>query len=553
MKIAPGQDRLLATAALLLLSAICFYAFSPALKAGFINFDDYDYIQRNPMVSGGLSLQNISLAFTSYHASNWHPLTWISHMLDVTLFGIYPPAFHLENILLHLANMLLLVLLFQRMTGRFWAAFCVGALFGLHPLRVESVAWIAERKDVLCTLFFLLTLLAYTAYARKQNPVHYTMVFFCLAFGLLAKPMLVTTPFVLLLLDYWPLRRAGAHKGPRQLFRLVLEKVPLFLLCGLASYLTWQAQQSAGAIASTTDMELRQRVLVAANAYLAYLEKSFYPANLALFYPMAPLSDARLLLCAGVLLACTILALAFGRKRPYLPVGWFWYAGMLVPVAGFVKVGGQALADRYTYLPLIGLYAALVWLISDLTQRKTGRSIPRWLPPALMVLLIPSMAWLTHAQAGLWQDCRTLYEATLSRTSDNFIIHFNLGKLLADRNEPQGALEQYEAVLDINPYYFKALNNMAWILATSPQDSVRDGDRAIALVDRAMRIAGRHNPGLMDTLAAAYAESGLYETAASVARQAAVIAEQTGQPDLAAEINAHAALFASGKTLRANK
>ncbi len=553
MNTASNQNRLLPAAALLLLTALCFYAFSPALNGGFINFDDYDYIQRNPMVSGGLSLKNITLAFTTYHASNWHPLTWISHMLDVQLFGFNPRFFHLENILLHLANMLLLVLLLWRMTGRFWQAFCVGALFGLHPLRVESVAWIAERKDVLCALFFLLTLLAYTAYVRSQRPLRYALVFLCLALGLLSKPMLVTTPFVLLLLDFWPLQRLGKQKDTRQLLRLILEKIPLFLLCGLVSFLTWQAQQSAGAIASETEMEFGRRLIVAANAYLAYIEKSFVPINLAVFYPMAPVSEARIMLCTGVLLACSVLALILGRKRPYLPVGWFWYAGMLVPVAGFVKVGGQAMADRYTYLPLIGLYVALVWWTAEILVRSFSKKNSRRLAAVVILLLLFAMTLITYAQAGLWRDCRTLYEATLARTDNNFIIHYNLGKLLADRHDPAGALEQYEAVLDSNPNYFKALNNMAWILATSPDDSVRDGDRAIALVDRAMRVAGRHNPGLLDTLAAAYAESGLYETAASMARQAAIIAERSNQAGLAAEINAHAALFASGKPLRASQ
>lgn len=544
------RNRPYAILALALLAGLCLYAFSPVLNAGFINFDDYDYLQRNPMVNNGLSLHSFSLAFFTYHASNWHPLTWISHMLDVELFGFNPMVFHLENLLLHLANMLLLILLLWRMTGSFWKAFCVGALFGLHPLRVESVAWIAERKDVLCALFFLLTLLSYAAYVRKPRPARYILVFCCLALGLLAKPMLVTAPFVLLLLDYWPLQRVGSHTDKGRLVRLLWEKVPLFLLAGVSSVLTWLAQQSAGAIASSTDLSFGRRFAVAADAYVAYLEKTFVPMDLAVFYPMSALSDTRVLFCCGLLAGCTLLVLYLARMRPYLPVGWFWYAGMLVPAAGFVKVGGQAFADRYTYLPMIGLYIAFVWGSSDLLRTAWAQKLPRLLPAGVMAVLVLLMAFLTHTQTLLWQDCRTLYEATLSRTSDNYIVHYNLGKLLADRNDPQGALEQYEAVVDINPGYFKALNNMAWLLATTPDASVRDGDRAIALVEQAMRIAGRHNPGLMDTLAAAYAESGLYETAASIARQAAAIAGHAGMTGLAQEINAHALLFTSGKPLR---
>ncbi len=538
--------------ALTLLSGLCLYAFSPVLHGGFINFDDYDYLLRNPMVGHGLNLHTLSLAFTTFHASNWHPLTWISHMLDVELFGMNPVAFHLENMLLHLANMLLLIALLRRMTGSFWKAFCVGALFGLHPLRVESVAWIAERKDVLCAFFFLLTLLSYTAYVRKPGLLRYLIVFFCLALGLLAKPMLVTAPFVLLLLDYWPLRRIESLKNRQMMLRLLWEKIPLFLLSGLACLMTWLAQQSAGAIASATDMEFGQRVLVAANAYLAYLEKTFFPADLALFYPMTPLSDTRILFCFALLAAVSILVLLMGRRRPYLPVGWFWYAGMLVPVAGFVKVGGQAFADRYTYLPQLGIFIIIVWAAAELLQSRKIRTAQQWLPAAVMVALLAVMTFQTQAQARLWQDCRTLYEATLARTSDNFIIHFNLGKLLADRKEPKAALEQYEAVLEIRPFYFEALNNMAWILATSPDDSVRDGYRSMSLVEKAMQIVGKNNPGLMDTLAAGYAEAQLYESAASIARQAAIIAEHAGLEDLAREISAHAALFASGQPLRDN-
>jgi len=377
-----SRPRLLA----LLLAFITFAAFLPATRFVFINYDDNDYVTANPPVQAGLSWAGVKWAFTTWHANNWHPITWISHMADCSLFGLNPGGHHLVNVLFHTANTVLLFVLVLRLTGALWPAAFVAALFGWHPLHVESVAWIAERKDVLSTFFALLALLGYAKYvaaAKIQNPkskVFFAGSLLAFALGLLAKPMLVTLPFVLLLLDYWPLQRFSLSA-----FRLSLlfEKFPFFLLTALSCMLTFLAQSQvvhgSSAVMSLGSVPLHYRLKNMPVAYVEYLWKLVWPAKLAVFYPLADIiPPVRVAGAVAVLLLISVVVWRCWRTRPYLPVGWLWFLGTLVPVIGLVQVGIQSIADRYTYVPLIGLFILVTWLAGDLAEQ--------WrLPPASQV------------------------------------------------------------------------------------------------------------------------------------------------------------------------
>ena len=348
----------------------------------FINLDDGSYVQHNRYVAGGLSVGNIVWAFTHRHAANWHPLTWISHMVDVQLFGLYSGGHHIVNAILHAFNGALLLILLARLTGRFWPSALTAAIFAVHPLRVESVAWIAERKDVLSGFFFLLTLLAYEQYVRRRLPGMFSIVALLFACGLMSKPMVVTLPAILLLLDYWPLdrvhlsqkvpRRPTLRGRPRDTFLvLVIEKIPLFILALVSCFITMWAQQTARELDS--HVPIVARFQTAFSAYVAYLAQGFWPVNLSPFYPVSAEPISKTFLAIGVVIVVGVLALWLSRKRPYFIIGWLWFLCMLIPVIGIVPVGGQAHADRYTYLPLIGIYMAVAFGLADLFQ---GRAVP---------------------------------------------------------------------------------------------------------------------------------------------------------------------------------
>jgi tetratricopeptide (TPR) repeat protein len=431
--------------------------FGRAAAFPFLNYDDPAYVFLNPHVKGGLTRENVAWAFTTFDASNWHPLTWLSLQLDATLFGADSAAgFHLTSAVLHAANVVLLFVALRGMTGALWRSALAAALFGLHPLRVESVAWIAERKDVLSGLFWMLALCAYAGYARRPGPGRFALVFDSLLLGLLAKPMLVTLPFVLLLLDYWPLRRtpfgrppAAPDPGhsPASLTRLVLEKAPLVVLVAASCAVTLVAQTRGGATRPLEHVPWPDRVGGALAAYVAYLWQTVWPASLAPLYPYrrVPLLSGEALGCAALLAFVTALCLRAARRLPYLPVGWLWYLGTLVPVIGLVQVGIQARADRYTYIPSIGLFLAAAWGAADLLDRLR---VPARARGALAAAALLAFAGCTWAQLGYWTDNVTLWQHTLEVTGPkNAVAQENLGIALLDprRQDPARALPHLRA------------------------------------------------------------------------------------------------------------
>jgi tetratricopeptide (TPR) repeat protein len=421
--------------------------FSPALANQFVNFDDYTYVYRNEHVLHGLSAENVRWAFTTYQAANWHPLTWLSLQLDASLWDAGPMGFHGTSVFLHGLNAALLFLALQALTGAYWRSAVVALLFALHPLRVESVAWISERKDVLSTCFGLLALLAYAGYARVPNAMRYLTVFVALALSLLCKPMLVTLPFLLLLLDWWPLARGLSR---RDWLRLTIEKVPLFLLVAASCAITYRAQSKEGAVMDLEDSPPIVRVANATISYATYLGKTAWPLNLAAYYPH-PGTALRVLpfVAAGLLLvALTIAAVALRQRAPYLLAGWLWFLGTLVPVIGLIQVGLQAYADRYTYFPQIGLLLALSWGVADLVQDR-GLEWKRAAGTLAGVTAVV-LAALTVQQIGVWHDSLTLWRHSLSvvRSATGLA---NLAETLEQSGEVTKAAALYREALALSP------------------------------------------------------------------------------------------------------
>jgi tetratricopeptide (TPR) repeat protein len=483
--------------------------FGQTLGHGFVSFDDNGYVYENPHVKSGLSLEGVAWAFTHSYEANWHPLTWLSHMLDCQLYDLKPWGHHLSNVLLHAAAAILLFLVLRRMTGRLWPSALVAAVFAVHPLRVESVAWVAERKDVLSGLFFMLTLAAYGRYVRRPSSLgRYLLVMLLFALGLLAKPMLVTVPFVLLLLDYWPLRRwnpssagsvprpcsawcpgtssAGTVPGALLLrssgtpLRLVLEKLPLLALAAASCVATLLAQ--AGAIVSVAHVPMRWRIANALVSYVAYLGQFFYPAGLAPLYPH-PEGAVAAWKVIGALLAITGITaavLAWRRRFPCLLVGWLWYLGMLLPVIGLVQVGVQAMADRYTYLPQIGLVLALAWGVADVAR---DWRCPRWIcgvAASLVLLLLAGCAW---RQTSYWRDTITLWTRTLDCTSRNSAAQNNLGGALYWQGRFNEAAAHFQTALEIRPDFAEAHNGLgsALLVCGHVNEAIAEFQTAVGL------------------------------------------------------------------------
>ncbi|MGE5800280.1 MAG: tetratricopeptide repeat protein [Syntrophaceae bacterium] len=441
----------------------------------FVRYDDDKYVLENPVVSNGLSLEGVRWAFRSFEQSNWHPLTWLSHMLDVQLFGLDAGKHHRVNLLIHILNTLILFVVLQRMTGALWKSGFVAALFALHPLHVESVAWVAERKDVLSTFFFLLTLLAYERYARRPGWWSYGLVSVCFVLGLLSKPMVVTLPFVLLLLDFWPLERFRseirggdepadnkAGSGMTSLLKtnraLFLEKIPLLVLSAISCVVTIAAQQSA--MKALDAVPFDARILNAVVAYAEYIYRCFVPIDLAVLYPYRSVTAGQVLGAAGLLVAVTALVV-HRRKTRSLMVGWFWYLGTLVPVIGLVQVGVQASADRYTYLPSIGLFILLTWLVAELSARLPYRAA---VLAAGAFLILTALSASTVSQTRYWLNSETLFEHALQATRDNYVIHSNLGAWLAGQGRMDDATRHYHEALRIKPDDGDARYNLANML-----------------------------------------------------------------------------------------
>ena len=604
----------------LALAALVWLVFGQTLQHEFVNFDDDVYVYQNPMAKGGLTCAGITWAFAHPHQANWHPLTTLSHMLDCQLYGLNPRGHHLTSVLLHGATAILLFLVLRQMTGSLWPSALVAALFAIHPLRAESVAWVAERKDVLSGFFFVLTLGAYARYVRQpKSALRYSLVLVLFALGLMSKPMLVTAPFVLLLLDYWPLRRIPEPRIGSIPRGVLLEKIPLLALAGASCVVTIFAQHEAIRQAQAVPMTLRiENALV---SYAAYLAQMVYPAGLAAAYPypLGGLPPLKIVLAILLLVAVSAAAFYWRRPRPWLMTGWLWYLGMLVPVIGLIQVGQQAHADRYTYLPQIGLCLLVTWTLVEWSARQPNR---RALFAAGAAASLALLAACARVQAAYWRDSESLWTHTLACTSDNalaesnlgnflyqknrldealvhcqktlelqpddvgannclgFILlqkgrvneaishfqtalraqatyspahnnlgmallqlgrvdeaiahfrsalehdssiadfHNNLGAALVRKGQFQEAVGNYEQALQLNPDYPGACNNLAWVLATCPQGSLRNGGRAVQLAQRADQLAGGDNLVILRTLAAAYAEAGRFREALETARRA---------------------------------
>jgi len=462
----------------MLLIALTWAGFGNVSQNDFITYDDPFYVTKNPDVNAGLTGRSVKWAFTVMHASNWHPLTWLSHMLDCELFGLNPKGHHLVNLALHTGNALLLFVLLRRLTGSLWRSGFIAALFAVHPMHVESVAWVSERKDVLSTFFGLSALLAYLHYVRWiRCPVSggtagtsrithhasrwYGLALLLFALSLMSKPMLVTLPCLMLLLDYWPLRRFEWDIGAanvQRLIRLTLEKIPFLLLTAASCVLTVLAQSKGGSVAPTTDVDLFQRMSNSIIAYGWYVWRLFVPVDQAIIYPLLPTRPEWQFLTALALLAgMTALCVWQTKHKPWLLVGWFWFLGVLVPVIGLVQVGMQAYADRYTYLSYVGLFLVLTWSVAELTKHWHARA--RVLAPAAAVLLA-LCAVATHYQVQFWKDDETLYRRALAVTEKNYIALNNLGFTLFERGEFEQAIELCEASLRIAPQFGEALNTI---------------------------------------------------------------------------------------------
>ena len=667
-----GPNRRQIIAIYLFLTLISLAVFSQTARYDFVNFDDDVYVYDARAIKAGLTIEGITVAFTKPHARNWHPLTTISHMLDCQLYSLKAGGHHATNVLLHTFAVLLLFRVLQQMTGSIWKSSLVAALFAIHPLHVESVAWVSERKDVLSAVFFFFMLSAYAWYARAPSIGRYLLVAGLFGAGLMSKPMLVTAPVVLLLLDFWPLRRTAPSeprfRRRRLVFRgessavgrLILEKLPLFALSAGACVVTFVVQKRA--VGAIPPLPLPWRVENAVVSYLIYIWQTLWPIRLAAFYPHPndTLALWEVTLATGLLVAITATAIVFRNKRPYMFTGWFWYLLMLIPVVGLVQVGEQGHADRYTYLPHVGLFLLIVWGVADVIQpyRSTWRVAA---VSALVVIL--ALATMAFIQTSYWRNSETLWTHALDVTFDNDFAHNNLGYLclnsgqldeaishfqaaamirhgktnkhynvgsafiemnladaLARKGESDEAMVHYQQAITLEPNYADAYynrgnlllakgqpddaiadwektlllqpndadahtslgnallrkgsideaiahyqtavalapddphsrNNLAWVLATSSDDTIRDGAKAVEFAQQAVAISGSREPQFVRTLAAAYAEAGRFSESIATAQQAAMIAKMQGKSRLANNLEKDVLLYRAYLPLRAN-
>ena len=614
----------------LLLAGITLAIYWPVRHYGMVYYDDPLFLTENAEINSGLNWHSLWWALSGILVANWHPVTSLSFVLGHQFWGTNPGAEHLVNVAFHAANAVLLFLVLNRMTQATWRSAMVAALFAWHPLRVESVAWISERKDVLCGFFFLLTLWTYARYAQGQSRVEgresragssnlaldsrrwtldYCMPLLFFTLALMSKPMAVTLPFVLLLLDVWPLRRISEGGGWRaelknarrpstlnpQLSTLLLEKWPFFALSGFFSGLTYWIQKNSAAVMEFGRLGLGDRINNAVSSCLQYLAKLLWPANLAAIYAFPKSHDpAEIWLVALLLLAVSALCVCQVARRPYLAVGWFWYLGMSVPIIGLVQVGGQAMADRYTYLPLMGPVISLVWLVADCFQAR------KILLSAAAAMVLVACAGLAGRQVQFWRNTMALFEHNVAVTPENAAAYYTLGlglehagdtnravvcyrvataifpgdieahKNLAHLFCQQGhwtaaekecntllalnpndsashlllaqvagslgraddAVFHFNEALRLNPDCVEAMNNLAWMLATSPEANIRNGARAVELAKRACELTHCKKTVYIGTLAAAQAEAGRFDDAMATAQKAIALARQNGELDL---------------------
>jgi Tfp pilus assembly protein PilF len=591
--------------------------FSRACTFSFLIFDDPDYVTANQNVQSGLTAATIQWAFTHFYACNWHPLTWLSHALDWDIYGSYPGGHHFTNVLFHTLNAVLLFALLKNLTGALWRGAFVAALFAWHPLHVESVAWISERKDVLSTFFGLLSIACYSNFvaASRNNLTSsktsrwYFAAFILFALSLFSKPMLVTLPFVLLLLDVWPLQRVIGFREPisgsaipnlkpdPSTYKLIIEKLPFFALSILASLMTFLAQREGGAMQTFQMLPVSFRLNNAVISYVQYLIKTVWPSNLAICYPYArELDSIDIAGCAFVLLAVSLMAIVLLRRMPFLFVGWCWFLGTLVPVIGLIQVGMQSMADRYMYVPSIGLFIMLSWGLTDLVERF-GKRV--WVIGVVTGMLSASLV-LTWKQLSFWNDSIALFTHAISVTTDNDIAEAHLGVAMVNAGKKEealahfregfrinpnnaqvakdlgialadkGELEEAFSLLDLahrlepklddtygkmgeifsatgrdkhaiacyreglrtNPNSSELLNNLAWLLVSSAEPELRNGSEAVQLAQKACKITEFKKPIMIGTLAAAYAEAGRFPDAIATANRAIDVAKALGQKNL---------------------
>jgi tetratricopeptide (TPR) repeat protein len=621
----------------LLLAAIVWAVFGQTLGHQFINYDDPLYVLENPHVNAGLSWRSVGWAFTHVHSQNWHPLTTISHMLDSQFFGLNAGWHHFTNVLLHFLAAILLFLALERMTpgpssprfesvrpadrtGDIWPSAFVAAIFAVHPLRVESVAWISERKDVLSGVFFMLTLLCYARYAERRTIGRYVVVAIAFVCGLMSKPMVITTPVVLLLLDYWPLgRQTSEVRGQRSerlerpsFAKLFLEKIPLFGLAAGSVIATLLAQNFA--LGSPAHLPIAWRLTNAIVTYWDYIWQMFWPIHLVPFYlhPEGRLPLGRLVFAAAILVLITAVVFLRRRKNPYLMVGWLWYLVMLVPVIGVIQVGLQGRADRYTYLPHIGLFIALTWLVRDLTARWQQQRVILAAGAAGVVIALSLLAW---KQTTRWHDTETLWRYTLG-VSDTDVARVGLAGILAVKGQTNEAIEHYERAIQMrsgnagaqdglarvlagqqkvdaaiehwkkaleiqpdnlpasnalalmfvhrgeyanavaqwqntlafDPDNADAANNLAWVLASTTDNDLRNPAKALELAQRAAKLTNQKNPAVLRTLTVAYGENRQFNEAIATAERALHLAEFSGNSALAADLRRCLELFKNGKS-----
>jgi hypothetical protein len=539
----------------LALVALSVGVYAPSLGHAWLDYDDDIYVTANRDLQQGLTRDGLAWAFSTFQGANWFPLTRVSWMLDDAIWGLDARGFHATSVGLHALNALLLFLALSKLSSRTGRSAFVAAAFAVHPLHVESVAWIAARKDLLSGLFFMLALLAY-ARPGPDGPGlrRQVLVFVCAALGLMAKPVLVTLPFVLLLLDEWPLGRlrrrdAPERWDPARVRRAVLEKLPLFALSAAASVVTVAAQRAGGAVASLEQVPFHLRAANAVVAYTAYLGKALWPTGLAVFYPHpgAAIAPWRVALATAFLASVTGLVLVTARRRPYGLVGWLWYVGMLLPVIGLVQVGSQSMADRYTYLPLIGVAILVAWGVPDLLGPGRGRR------PALAAaggVAIAALAAGSALQLRHWRDSETLFTHALSVTRDNHVAHAYLGRALLAEGRTREAIEQFSEAVRLRPEFLTPANNLAWLLATAEAESLRNPYAALRLAQRSARLTRYLDASVLDTLAAAYAASGRFEEAVATAERGVALAEQAGDRELADEMAQRLALYRQGEAYR---
>jgi tetratricopeptide (TPR) repeat protein len=542
----------------LCLAAATVAVYAPVRHFQFTSYDDGDYVYENPQVQSGLTLRGLVWAFTTSHASNWHPLTWLSHMLDCQLFGLNAGPHHLVNVLFHVASVLLLFHVLNRMTAAPWRSAFVAALFALHPLHVESVAWVAERKDVLSAFFWMLTMWAYVRYVETFNTqrfqperfwgklanVFYGLALLFFALGLMAKPMLVTLPFVLLLLDYWPLDRTqwtasvSSAKAKVPLGRLLKEKLPFLALTVVSCAVTFRVQRMGGIVVSLEHLPIGERVANAAVSPLRYLSKAFWPTGLAVFYPYVKWPSDAVVAAVAVLVVVSAWVIWEARREPQFLVGWLWYLGTLVPVIGLVQVGLHSMADRFTYLPSIGLFIMAAWIVPC---GATGQRVRKLATAATAAALLGVFAVLCRFQIRCWRSSETLFRHALEVTTNNWLAHNNLGYILARTGRLDSAIEQYNEALRIKPDCDEAHYNMGNALTRQGK-----GSEAVAEYREALRI-NPDNVKAHNNLGAALARQGKLSEA--MAEYAAALRIR---PDYAeAHFNLGLALAGQGKLAEA--